>query len=158
MKSLVVYYSFEGSTELLAKTLAKALKADLLKLEPINEIRSKGFMKYVWGGKQVMFKSQPELKPFNTDFKKYNLIIFGSPVWAFTFAPPLRSFFSNVKLSGKRVGLFCCCDGNAGKTLEYMGKELAGNEVVGQVCFTNVKNNSDACVANAKKWALGLIQ
>jgi len=46
-KILVVYYSFEGSTRLMAETIAHELKADVLELKPVKDLQSKGFMKYV---------------------------------------------------------------------------------------------------------------
>ena len=55
MKILVIYYSFEGNTEFIAQAMARHAGADILKLEPQNEQRHKGFMKYIWGGKQVFF-------------------------------------------------------------------------------------------------------
>ena len=49
MKSLAVYYSLDGSTELMAKTIAQVIDADILELQPIKEINSIRFMKYIWG-------------------------------------------------------------------------------------------------------------
>ena len=45
MKTLVLYYSFEGNTEYVATGLAKRLDADIQKIEPIKELKSKGFSK-----------------------------------------------------------------------------------------------------------------
>jgi flavodoxin len=37
MASLVVYYSLEGSTRLIAENVADALGADILELKPVKE-------------------------------------------------------------------------------------------------------------------------
>lgn len=55
-KVLVAYYSFEGTTELIAKTIAEIAQADILSIKPVNELKSKGFSKYFWGGSQVFMK------------------------------------------------------------------------------------------------------
>jgi len=41
MKSLIVYYSYTGKTELVAKTLAEILKADVLKIEDAEKRAAK---------------------------------------------------------------------------------------------------------------------
>ena len=45
MAEIVVYYSLEGSTEIVAKEIAAALNCDLLRIETIKKYASNGFMK-----------------------------------------------------------------------------------------------------------------
>ena len=61
----------------------------------------------------------------------------------FTYAPPIRSFFSMVKLKGKKVAIFCCHEGTKGKTLENIKKELSGNAFLGETDFLNVKKERE---------------
>ena len=65
MKTLVIFYSFEGSTKFIAQTIANEIGAELLEIKPEKEIVSHGFMKYVWGGKQAVMKEKPALLPFD---------------------------------------------------------------------------------------------
>jgi len=51
MKKPVVFYSFEGNTKLISESIAEAIGADLMEIKPQKEMRSKGFMKFVWGGR-----------------------------------------------------------------------------------------------------------
>ena len=111
MKKLIVYYSFEGNTEFVANLIAQETQADILKLEPADETRPTGFMKYIWGGKQVFTKTKPELKPFDKNPMDYDLIIIGTPVWANTYAPALRTFLDKQDICDKKIALFCCCQG-----------------------------------------------
>ncbi len=53
MKKLVIFYSFEGNTKLIAENIAQAIGADLLELKPKKKMKSKGFMKFVWGGQHL---------------------------------------------------------------------------------------------------------
>lgn len=155
-KNLVVYYSFEGSTKLMAKTIAQALDADVLECKPLKDISSKGFMKYLWGGRQVIFKTQPKLDVFRENPNDYDVIIMGTPVWAFNYTPPIRSFLSQVKLKNKKIGLFCCHEGAKGKTLNNLKIELSNNIIMGEIDFLNVKKNKEKNILKAKNWAMNI--
>ena len=49
MKKLVVFYSYEGNTKFIAKTIAESINEDILELKPVKDMDSKGFMKFIWG-------------------------------------------------------------------------------------------------------------
>jgi len=55
--------------------------------------KSKGFMKYFWGGRAVMRNIKPELLPLNKDIQEYDVLFIGTPVWAFSYAPALKFIF-----------------------------------------------------------------
>lgn len=114
MKTLIVYYSLEGNTEYSAGKIAKATGADLLKLIPKKTYPDKGAKKFIWGGKSAVFGETPELEPYNNDISSYNRIIIGFPVWASTFAPPIRTFVTENKdeLKQKDICVFACQAGN----------------------------------------------
>ena len=60
LKILIVYYSFEGNTKFIAEKIQENLSCDIVRLIPKKEIKTKGFMKFFWGGKQVFMKELPE--------------------------------------------------------------------------------------------------
>jgi len=158
MEKLIIYYSFEGNTRLIADNIAKTVEADVLELKPKNEIRSKGFMKYFWGGKAAMMKEKPEILPVDKDLDKYDLIFIGTPVWAWTYAPPLSTFFDTCSLSGKNVALFCCHGGGKGGIFDKMKTALDGNNILGEIDFQDpLKNDPDANVQKAIEWARSIV-
>lgn len=158
MKKLVVYYSFDGNTKFIAQAIAEAVSADVLELKPKKEIKSHGFTKYFWGGKQVMMKEKPELLPFDKQSQEYDILFIGTPVWGFNYAPPLNTFFSNVNLKDKKIALFCCYAGLKGKTLESMRKCLLGNDIIGKIDFIEpLKHNYKSDGEKAKEWARNII-
>jgi len=153
-KILVIFYSLTGNTKFIAETMAKEIGADLLELKPKNEIKARSFMKYFWGGKQVMMKEKPKLLPMDKNPNDYDLIFIGTPAWAWNYSPPLRSFFNQVKLRNKKIGLFCCHGGQIGKTLTKMKKELDGNVILGAMDFFEpLKNNPEKNTTLSAKWA-----
>ena len=68
----------------------------------------------------------PELKPLHIDWKAYNTIILGSPVWWYTFAPAMHSFLKQTDLTGKIVYPFATNGGWLGHTLKDFEKACKG--------------------------------
>ena len=157
-RKLVVFYSLEGSTRRIAAAIAETVGADQLELKPQKEINSQGFMKFVWGGSQVVTKKAPPLLPLEKNPADYDLLFIGTPVWAFSFAPALNTFFQTVRLNGKKVALFCCNEGGRGKTFENMRQALTGNEVLGEVEFIAPAKRLAESEAKAKAWAETILQ
>lgn len=155
--SLVVFYSLEKNTKFIAEILKEVLRADLLEIKPKKEIISRGMMKYFWGGRQVYMGVKPVLLPFDKNPFDYETIIIGTPVWAWTFSPPLRTFFSQVKLKDKNIALFCTSNGSSGKTLENMKSTLEGNHFLGEEEFVNVLTNKEENKLKAIAWAEKLL-
>jgi flavodoxin len=159
MKKLLVYYSLDGNTRFIAGKIAAAIGADQLELKPKKELQAKGLMKYLWGGRQVVHKETPELEAFELDPSGYDMLILGTPVWAFTYAPAMRSFLVNYKSAGKKVAIFCCSGGGLGKTLAAMREALAGNEVMGEIAFIEpLQKKQEEQAAQAVAWAKSIIE
>ncbi len=157
-KILIIYYSLEGNTRFIAETIVDETKGEIIELKPKQELRSKGFMKYVWGGRQVVTKQTPELFPLETNPADYDLLFIGSPVWAFSYAPALHTFFKTNPVSGKRIALFCCNEGGLGKTFEKMKEALTGNEFVGEQQFiAPLTRNRAENERKAKEWAAAIL-
>lgn len=154
MKTLIIYYSFEGNCELVARGISKLTSADILQLKLKKEIKSKGFSKFIWGGKQVMMKDKPDLEPYSINFDEYDMIYIGTPVWAGTYAPALNTFFSENKILNKKIGLFCCYTGSAGKTFDKMKSMLVNNQIVGEIGFKdpNKHNNEAEVIKQLSLW------
>jgi flavodoxin len=154
IKAVVIYYSYEGSTRLIAESMASAIGADLLPLIPKKEMTRQGFSKYFWGGSQVMMKRKPELMPFKVDPHDYDLILIGTPVWAWTFSPPVAALLKIVDFSGKKIGLFSCHGGQNGKTFLNLKNHLADSQVLGEIDFFEPANkDTEISVERAKTWA-----
>ncbi len=127
MRSLVVYYSMSGNVDAAARRVAARIGADLLRLEPVKAYPDAGFRKFFWGGKSALMGETPELVPYTFNAESYDLGVLGSPVWAGTIAPPLRTFVRAhaPELRGLGLAAFVCQSGSGGeKALEKLEKEL----------------------------------
>ncbi|HBC97872.1 MAG TPA: flavodoxin [Clostridium sp.] len=153
-KILVVYYSLEGNTKLIAEAVSKAVSGDILQIKPEKDINPKSKMRYLIGGKKSITKEKPELMPYDVKAEDYDVLFIGTPVWAGNFTPAIRSFFAKTNLKSKKIALFNCSGGNSGKTFENMKSELEGNDFVGEIEFKNpLKNDTEKNIEKAKKWA-----
>lgn len=158
MKTLVVYYSLTGNTKLIAEKIAATTNADILAIKPKDELNPKGFMKYLKGGKQACMKKQPEILPLEKNPQDFEMLIIGTPVWASNFAPALRTFFTNNKLTNKKIALFCCHCGGKGNVFSKMKEALGDNQFIGEIDFCEpLKKETDTKVNQATEWAKKLL-
>ena len=143
MKNIIVYYSMLGNTEYAAKLIADNTGADVLRIEPEKAYPDKGFRKFFWGGKSAVMGEKPKLAPYEFDADRYDRIIFGTPVWASTFTPPIRSFIAEneEKIKGKRFALFTCYSGGgADKAAEKLKKALGVDSFDAHLILTDPKD------------------
>ncbi|MDR1575259.1 MAG: flavodoxin [Treponema sp.] len=152
MKTAVVYYSFDGNCALVAEQIKAILNADLIRLQTKDEKKRGGFAKYFWGGAQVVMRKKPALKPYDFDAAAYDLIIIGAPVWAGSPAPPLETFLSAAKISGKKLALFLCHAGGRGKAMDKLKLLLAGNTIAAETDFINPAGNTGELKRKVEEW------
>jgi menaquinone-dependent protoporphyrinogen IX oxidase len=154
MKTLVAYYSLDGSTKRVAEAIAAALAADLLYIRPLREFRAKGFFKYFLGGAQASMGLTPRLAAFEFDPSAYDRILLGSPIWAGRFTPPVKSFLKNDKIQGKKIAFFYCHLGGADKAAE-LGKAAISrnNRFIGSLSLQDVAAHPEESCGQAVSWA-----
>ncbi|MDG6224468.1 MAG: flavodoxin [Candidatus Thermoplasmatota archaeon] len=158
MKVLVVYYSSEGNTRLIARHMAKTVNADLLEIKPLKEAKRRGLAKFIVGGGQAMMNKRPEIQPPEKDFEDYDMIFIGTPVWAWTAAPPVISYLEKANIEGKRIALFSSNEGQNGTTFEKMRRYIPENEIVGEEEFyAPLKKDKEGTLVKAVSFAYRMI-
>ena len=122
MKSAIVYYSYTGNTKTVAEILQGYLKdraeADIIELRDLQETGN--FFKQAARAFQHQKAEIPEV---NFDLSAYDIICFGTPVWAFGPAPALNAYLAKCRgLEEKPVVLFATYGSGAGlnRCLNYM--------------------------------------
>ncbi|VVB77665.1 NAD(P)H dehydrogenase (quinone) [uncultured archaeon] len=120
MKTLVVFYSRNGTTKKVAEDISKRLRADI---DEIIDLKNrKGVIGWLTSGRDAMKKNLTQIKE-TKDPKKYDLVIIGSPVWAGSVSPGVRTFLEKNKGNFKKVIFFCTTGGgNPGKTFIQMSE------------------------------------
>lgn len=123
MKTLVVYFSYTGNTEKIAKKIASVLNADTERLEIVKPYSSNYQMVVEQAQKEVEQDYKPTLKPLKHDFNNYDRIIIGTPTFWYKMAPAVLTFLSANNFTEKSVVPFMTNAGWPGSVIEDMISE-----------------------------------
>lgn len=142
MKAIVVYYSLEGNTKFVAEEIARNSKADICRIEPKKEYPTGKVTKYIWGGKSATFGEKPKLLPYQFSGKDYDVVIIGTPIWAGTYTPPIKTFLHENDLSGKTIAVYACnSGGEAEKCFQKIAKDLPDSRITATMSLMNPSQN-----------------
>jgi flavodoxin len=123
-KVLVVYYSRTGATRRLAEALASALQADI---EPITDRKNRsGIFGYLHSVAESLQKRGASIEPMKTDPKSYDLVVIGTPVWAWSVSSPVRSYLAAYRERLPEVAFFCTMGGRGSERAFEEMQVLAG--------------------------------
>lgn len=144
MKSVVIYYSLTGNTNLVSRMIADRIGADMIRLTPENEIPSYGCSKYLLGGKSVIFNQKPKLLNEDINLDGYDTLIIGTPIWAGSFTPPINTLLSGSAIKDRDIFLFSTQSpgSSARRCFTKMEQKLAGNRIMKTAEFEDVKKTS----------------
>lgn len=73
----------------------------------------------------------PELGEYDFDSSKYDYVILGTPVWASSFVPPIRTFIkeNKEKIKDKKIAVFVCYSGTgANRAIDKLKNYIEINE------------------------------
>ena len=115
MKSAVVYYSYNGNTKKVAGVLSEILSAkgsvEVFALRAQDE--SNNFLRQC---KRAFSNTRATLEEVNFELGPYDVICFGTPVWAFAPAPAMNTYLDKCAgVAGKDVVLFSTYGSGTGK-------------------------------------------
>ena len=102
-KALIIYYSWSGNTERIAKLIQEKVDGQLFKLEPVQAYSSNYRSCVDQAKKEIQNGFMPELKTIPDNLDSFDMIFIGSPNWWSTMAPPVLSFLKQNDLSGKTI-------------------------------------------------------
>ena len=122
-KALVVYFSATGTTATVANTIAQAVNADILEIEPAEAYTAEDLD---WTNKKSRStlemkdkKSRPAMKNSLQNPQDYDIIYLGFPIWWYTAPHIVNTFLESTKLDGKTIVLFATSGGSGlGKTID----------------------------------------
>jgi len=143
-KTLIVYYSRTGTTKKVAEAIQKQLRCDI---EAITSFKKyEGIIGYILAAKEGSQKRASRINPTTKNPADYDLVIIGTPVWAWNITSPVRTYLAQNKNKFKQIAGFCTMgsDGDF-KSFAEMEK-ISGKKLVAKIgIFTKnaLKENLD---------------
>lgn len=113
MKTVVVYFTHSGNTELAAKQVAEVTGARMIRLLPGQPYSSEDVN---WVNEQSRCTQEhlnqslrPAIKPVDIDFAMVDTVFIGFPIWWHEEPAVIRTFLDNYReqLKGKVILPFC---------------------------------------------------
>ncbi|MCQ9207094.1 MAG: NAD(P)H-dependent oxidoreductase [Omnitrophica bacterium] len=157
MRTAIVYYSYTrtGNTHRIARLAAETLRREGEKVVPVRIRPLKEAANFFAQCAEAFFAKKPELYRTLLDFKDFDRIIIGSPVWAFKPAPAINTFLAECgALDGKEAICFVTHAGGAGRknALEILKKKLAiKGACIAQTAFFRGDETSEECRVKLSK-------
>ena len=129
-KSLVVYFSWSGNTENVAKSIQSQTGSDIFEIVPKTPY-STDYNTVVDDAKvEQQNNARPEIKDSIPNIADYDTVYVGFPNWWGDMPMILYTFFDTYDLSGKTVALFCTSGGSGLSNTVNEVKELEPNATV----------------------------
>lgn len=92
-KKLIIYFTYTNHTKMIADKIQQKLNCDIIEIKPVNQY-SKDYQKVVDEEQNNSSSNKtPEIEKTNINLNEYDEIIIGTPVWWYTIAPVIRTFF-----------------------------------------------------------------
>ena len=140
MRSLVLYYSRTGTTKKIGEAIASLLKCDCEEI--IDTKDRKGFFGYLSAGWDSYRKKLTKLNEIKKDPAQYDIVIVGTPVWAFTLSIPIRTYLSQNKEhlnNVKKIAFFCTMGGSGNKQAFKEMESISGKKPVALLALRTVE-------------------
>lgn len=138
MKTVILYYSYNGHTKKVAEKLARTQGADLVEIQ--TKKRKSKFMTFLVDCPRAMMHKCSPIQPISRDLSAYDMITIAAPVWASSPAP---AFNEAVKVlpKGKNVQVIMVSASGAGATKrsEEFTKKLIRHQGCTVVAYKDVK-------------------
>ena len=156
MKSLVVYYTRTGKTRFVAETVAAELGADL---EEIVDLKKReGKLGWIIGGKDASQKKLTKIAPLKRSPADYDLVVIGTPIWAWAPTPAVRTYITQNDFSGKRVALFYTFESDMKQAAERTKMLLTKANIVGELPLADPAGKKEAAEKKIAEWCASLKQ
>lgn len=101
--SVIVYYSWVGNTEVVAKEIQRLSGFDLQK---IDETKKRKLGNIAGGAMGAFLGFKSKIEPMDFTLASYENIFLGMPIWAGKTTPAVNRYLSNASFKDKKVRLF----------------------------------------------------
>lgn len=148
-KSLVVYFSWSGNTENVAKSIQSQTDSDIFEIVPATPYSDDYDTVLDVAQEEQQNNARPAISGDIENLEQYDVIYVGFPNWWGDMPMILYTFFDTYDLSGKTVALFCTSGGSGLSNTVNEVKSLEPNATVteGLHIGSGSSSNPDAAVS-----------
>lgn len=111
-KSLVIYFSWSGNTENVAKSIQSQTDSDIFEIVPATPYSDDYDTVVDLAQEEQRSKARPAISGTIKNIADYDVIYVGFPNWWGDMPMILYTFFDTYDLSSKTIALFCTSDGS----------------------------------------------
>ena len=101
MAKIIIYYSQGGTTDLIAKTLASNLNADLVRIHDLKN--REGFANRLFSSINAFRETKTDIVPAKVDLRGYDTIYFGTPTWSGNPTPAILTIIDRCDLRARTL-------------------------------------------------------
>ena len=152
---IVVYFSWSGNTEAVAKEIQSQTGADIFQIIPVKAYSSNYNEVVDYAKKEQGENARPEISGKIDNINQYDVIYFGFPNWWGDMPMIMYSFLDDYDLSGKTIVPFVTSGGSGfSNTINTIKKMEPGATVLNGLSLgsSQAKNSS----GDVEKWLKGL--
>jgi flavodoxin len=155
LKSLIVYYSRSGNSKFVAETVAAEIGADVEEI--VDQKKRSGIGGWLSGGKDAKQGKETEIAATTKSPANYELIVVGTPVWASSITPAVRTYLKKNDLAGKKVAAFFAQSGDKPFPPDQI-KALTPNSIwAGEISITNALKDKEKTEKQLTEWCRKLL-
>ncbi len=134
IRACVIFYSYSGITRGIAEAISSSAGCDIIEIKTKKPYTS--FSAYTAGVLRSRKGEADQIEQEEIDVSEYDLLIIGTPVWAWKPSPAINSAVRALcGCEGKTAAIFTTCSNQPGEALPLLGKSLRekGVEVISEI-------------------------
>jgi len=156
MKILVVYYSRGGNTKFVAEEIAAELGADL---EEVVDLKNRdGRMGWLSAGRDATGNRLTNIAETKRNPADYDLIVLGTPIWAWSPSAAIRTYISKHDFSKRNVALFFTFNNSPRGVVEKTKGLLPTANFKGELMLAKPTENKEETRKKIIVWCATLMQ
>ncbi len=156
MKSLVVYYTRTGNAKFVAETIAAELSSDIEEI--VDQKKRAGPLGWVSAGRDSTQEIETQIAATKLSPANYDLIVVGTPIWAWRPTPAIRTYTKQNDLSGKKIALFFTMDHEPKQAVEKTKALIPNSTFVGEITLAKPLANKQDTENKIVEWCSKLKQ
>jgi|LGOV01.1.fsa_nt_gb menaquinone-dependent protoporphyrinogen IX oxidase len=126
----IIYYSLSGRTK---EELEKRYEGDFYQLKGRIKIPRNYYVQLAYLGFFSALSASLDYEKFDIDLDKYDEIVLGSPVWAWTVVPFIKKFLKRNRFKNKKVSFLITHEGGPKKAMMRFAKYVDKSNIVNDI-------------------------